>query len=62
MNGELLCELVRAHYDSDITRFDVLVRQIIDAERLTGSAVIADRLADIIHNASINRTSRPGAN
>lgn len=48
MNGELLCELVRAHYDGDAGRFDVLVQQVIDSQRLTGSADVASRLAELL--------------
>ena len=47
MNGELLCELVRAHYNGDTNYFDVLLQQIINSQRLTGSAAVADRLAQI---------------
>jgi hypothetical protein len=51
VNGELLCELVRAHYDNDKERFDVLLMQIIESQRLTGSTAVAGRLADIAAKA-----------
>lgn len=47
MNGELLRELVRAHYNKDTGRFDVLLSQFVESQRLAGRVAIAGRLAEI---------------
>lgn len=47
MNGEFVSELVRAHYEGDDTRFDVVLRQIIAAEIGIGSQEVAQRLTDL---------------
>lgn len=47
MNGEYLCELVRAHYDGDHDRFDAILTQIIGSEDRQGRHAVADRLKSI---------------
>jgi hypothetical protein len=44
MNGEFVCELVRAHNEGDDARFAVILSQIIDSESRRGSDEVADRL------------------
>jgi hypothetical protein len=48
VNAELVCELVRAHYDGDSQRFTVLAGQLAAAEELAGSAEVADRLRALL--------------
>lgn len=47
VNGELVAELIRAHYDGDEARFSVLARQAIASEELHGSAEVAQRLREV---------------
>lgn len=49
INGEYLCELVRAHYDGDDARF-VILQQIIGSETRKGDSEVAGRLQSIVAN------------
>lgn len=50
INGEYLCELVRAHYDGDDARFNVILQQIIGSETRKGDSEAAGRLRSIDAN------------
>lgn len=46
-NGELLAELVRAHYASEPTRFGNILNQVIAAEARAGHSQVARRLREL---------------
>jgi hypothetical protein len=47
MNGEYVCEMVRAHYDGDETRFGTILAQLISSETRRGNHGVADRLRQL---------------
>jgi hypothetical protein len=48
VNGEFICELVRAHYNGDEARFAILVDQVASSATLYGSAGVASRLRELL--------------
>jgi hypothetical protein len=48
VNGEFVCELVRAHYDGDEARFAVLVDQVASGAAFSGSTEVAARLRSLL--------------
>lgn len=48
---EYVCELVRAHYEGQDERFDVIVGQLAASERMHGRQDVAERLQAIMQSA-----------
>jgi hypothetical protein len=48
VNKEIVCELVRAHYDGDEPRFAALAAQLMRGESLAGSTPVAVRLRELL--------------
>lgn len=58
INGEYLCELVRAHYDGDKERFDTILGQITSSAARAGHHEVALRLQDLVRRVGIEPTSQ----
>jgi hypothetical protein len=48
VNGEYVCELIRAHYDGDNDRFTVIASQLAVSEALHGSTEVARRIGKLL--------------
>jgi SpoVK/Ycf46/Vps4 family AAA+-type ATPase len=59
--GELLAELVRAHFDAAPARFDSILNQVIAAEARAGHSLVAQRLRHLRETAEQSDEQTPRA-